>query len=231
MLSLEKKIIFIHIPKTGGNSVQRVLAEYSEDKIIVFNRIDEEKRYRGRGKSGFKNPVPQDGEDRFGVANLQYGLKKHATLAEYKNALADEIYNNMYKFSILRNPWDRAISFYFSPHRGNVIWSREDFVNFVKIKMLPVRSYIHQDVTKIDEQLNGGTLNKDIDFLLKFETLASDFKIVCDEIGVDYKPLPTLNKNPKKHYSYYYDDALKDMIIEKFSDEIEFGGYEFNMDG
>jgi len=34
MISLKYGFIFIHIPKTAGNSIQNVLKLYSEDKIV-----------------------------------------------------------------------------------------------------------------------------------------------------------------------------------------------------
>ena len=96
MLSLQKKFLFIHVPKTGGNSIQNILRNFSEDKIACL-------------------ADHQDGFERFGVINDKYATKKHSTLDQYKKAIEPKIYQELFKFSTIRNPWDRCISFYFSP--------------------------------------------------------------------------------------------------------------------
>ncbi len=98
MISIKKNFIFIHYPKTGGNSIQNILREYSEDKIVKLSNF-------------------QDGIERFEVRNDKYDIVKHSTLSHYKKVIEPDIYKKMFKFSTIRNPWDLMISFYFSPHK------------------------------------------------------------------------------------------------------------------
>ena len=90
-----KSYIFIHIPKTGGNTIQKTLFEknLSLDKIIINEN--------------------QDGIDRFEVRG-KYTKEKHMKLRDYyKNP---ELHNWSI-FTCVRKPLNRLISLYFSPHR------------------------------------------------------------------------------------------------------------------
>ena len=88
MISFKKQFLFVHIPKTAGNSIQSILRDYSEDEIVALRS-------------------EQDGIERFGLRNPNYKIKKHSTLAEYRGALGEERFRSLYKFACVRNPWDR----------------------------------------------------------------------------------------------------------------------------
>ncbi len=104
MISVQKKFLFVHIPKTGGNSIQNYLQHFSEDEITV----NEE----------------QDGIGRFGVRNNVYKTVKHSKLRRYKSALPRDLYASLYKFATIRNSWDRVVSAFFSPAKKRKISPR-----------------------------------------------------------------------------------------------------------
>jgi hypothetical protein len=217
MISSEKKFLFIHVPKTGGNSIQNILKDYSEDKIVTKEKY-------------------QDGVERFGIRNEECNFAKHSSLSHYKKILDKETYYGLFKFATIRNPWDMMISHYFSFHRGVKQWNRKSFTKLVnKVKLLRyyiTERYIFLDVLdKIKKKniLSKKKLDADIDFIMRFENLDDDFKLLCEKIDIPYKPLlkRNISINKRQHYSYYYDEELKEMVRSKFIEEIDFGGYEF----
>lgn len=213
MISIEKKFLFIHVPKTGGNSIQQNLRDFSEDKI--------ESRLRH-----------QDGIENFGVTNDKYGTKKHSPLSHYKEVVDPHMFKSLFKFSTIRNPWDMCISFYFSPHRGKIDWDRDKFKEFIQNKK-SLMHYISTEsyIEKINRKLKLTRLNEykpltnDIDFLIRFENLNEDFRKVCEIIEIPFKELPHRNKSSRYHYTKYYDSELIELVKKKFKKEIKYANY------
>jgi hypothetical protein len=212
MISLPRRFLFVHVPKTGGNSIFQALREYSEERIIT--------------------PGPtQDGIERFGTVNDTHPtLLKHSSLSEYQSALSPDVFQSLYKFAILRNPWERMISWFFSPHRQLPQkdrrsawheargWDREHFVGFLS------RRQATRHYTCLPD---SPTLSHDLDFLMRFEQIDEDFAEVCRRLDISGRPLPKYNRSSREHYSHYYDDELEALVGEMFREEIEFGGYRF----
>jgi hypothetical protein len=199
MISFQKRFLFVHIPKTGGNSIQSLLARYSEDEIV-------------------RRPG-QDGVERFGVVNPKYKLKKHSPLAEYRAALGEEEFSRLYKFASVRNPWDRVVSFYFTPGQGKE-WHRKAFKKAIG-QALSAADYLRLNKSDVDP---FGNVNR----IIRFEQLNDDFPAVCADLGIPAEPLPRYNRSDREHYSKYYDDELRELVAERFAEEIARFGYTFD---
>jgi hypothetical protein len=200
MISFQKRFLFVHIPKTAGNSIQSVLRDYSEDELVAL-----------RGE--------QDGIERFGLCNPNYKIKKHSTLAEYRAALGEMEFGNLYKFTCVRNPWDRMVSYYFTPTQNTVAWDRKKFRKAI-VKVLPIVDYLQLDKGKGDPFAN-------VNYIMRFENLADDFRVVCAALDISPPILPRYNRSNREHYSKYYDDELRELVGARFAAEIERFGYTF----
>lgn len=199
MISLKHRFLYLHIPKTAGNAVQNLLREYSEDKVVCLTPC-------------------QDGIERFEVRNDRFNIQKHSTLGEYRRELGAATLAPLFKFCCVRNPWERAVSFYFSPHRGVTAWDRHAFLQLLD-QMLPVRAFLE---TPDDA---GASPFENVDFVMRYERLDEDFRTVTRRLHLPDQPLPIRNKSIREHFSRYYDAELIEAVGQKFADEIAFFGY------
>jgi len=201
MISFQKRFLFVHIPKTAGNSIQSVLRDYSEDQLVALRK-------------------EQDGIERFGLRNPEYKIKKHSTLSEYREALGDAQFGNLYKFTCVRNPWDRMVSYYFTPTQSQETWNRKKFRGIIS-KAVSVADYLRLSDDEHDPFAN-------VDYIMRFENLTDDFRTVCDVLGISSAMLPHYNRsNRDNHYSTYYDDELRELVRTRFAAEIQRFGYRF----
>jgi hypothetical protein len=201
MISLKHNFLYVHIPKTAGNAVQNILRHYSEDRIVCVTPL-------------------QDGVERFEVRNDQFKIEKHSTLEDYRRELGDAQLARLFKFCCVRNPWERAISFYFSPHRGAVEWDREAFIRLVP-KIMPASGFVTLRNSK------KKTPFENVDCVIRYEHLNDDFKEVCTRLGIPAEELPVRNKSTRRHFSEYYDRELTELVRRHFREDIEHFGYTF----
>jgi Sulfotransferase family len=200
MISFQKRFLFVHIPKTAGNSIQSILRHYSEDEIVALR-------------------AEQDGIERFGLRNPNYKIKKHSTLAEYRAALGEARFRDLYKFTCIRNPWDRMVSYYFGTTSLVEAWDRKEFKELI-LKAVSVTDYLRLDKGESDPFGN-------VDYVMRFENLADNFRTVSAKLGIRATRLPLYNRSNREHYSKYYDAELRELIGKRFAPEIDRFGYAF----
>ena len=152
---------------------------------------------------------------------------------------AKEIYepywDDYFKFSFVRNPWDRMVSmskftyFYGVRIKASKIRFGQYFNKNYPLEIDP-RSKSHLgNFTSIENAIYLNILNADIDFVGRYENLQDDFNIVCDRIGIPREQLAHVQKarKPRKHYTEYYDDRTREIVAEKYAKDIEYFGYKF----
>ena len=85
--------------------------------------------------------------------------------------------------------------------------------------------------TQLDGHEDGDQDDEDpftnVDYIMRFENLAEDFRTVCGKVGISAATLPRYNRSNREHYSKYYDDELRELVRTQFAAEIERFSYTF----
>ena len=167
----------------------------------------------------------------FFMFNFRYGAKQFYVPSDYAK---------YYKWSIVRNPWDRAVSAYRDKIKAGYPRLREfwglSFKDFVR--KLYDKNINSQDARVCDGHIRPLHLLmpvSDMDYICRIENFQADFNQLCDNIGMPRRKLPHRNRsgrrrgkrNKRKHYTQCYDDETREMIAQKYAKDIELFGYEF----
>ncbi len=230
ILSHKHKFIYIKTIKTASSSIEIALSEYLGDEdIITPARSDlQQQRPKNRQAQNYQLDHPAVPKRPFfkrllGRPERPYhpsiGYYEHMPAWRIKAYIGDEIWNEYYKFSFERNPWDRQVSFYNYKNRNKT--APISFEKSLRQKKSFVNNY------------NLYSIEGDIalDFVGKYENLAEDFQKITDIIGLDKEvalPVANVSKtSTTKPYRDYYDEKSRQRVGEWYRREIEFFGYEF----
>lgn len=197
------KFIFIHNYKVAGTSVREALQVYTiPPKENYINWIGQKLKI-----------LPSSGD-----------FIDHVSAPNLKKELAPKYFDNYFKFSFVRNPWDWQVSLY------HYMREQKDHRQHQLVMSQTFEEYIHWRVEndlKLQKQFmyddKGNCL---VDFIGKMETINEDFKKITDRIGIN-AVLPHSNKSKHKHYQELYNAETKALVAKYFYEDIELFGYDF----
>ncbi len=197
-------LIFLHVQKTAGNSVSELLLPYSDDHKTLNKH--------------------QDGKDRFGLRGPAT-KRKHALLADYHETLADDFHR--YRVAIaIRDPFARAVSMYFSPHKWLVPqqgqWVRQSpYWNIDRFETL-----VDTMVSLTDFLMINGTVQIP-DYTIRQDNLTVDLEHLLSDVGIQASVagLPHINKsaaNTALIETAIQDRRAREICDKRFSTDITF---------
>ncbi|MCP5074350.1 MAG: sulfotransferase family protein [Rhodobacteraceae bacterium] len=206
LLSLSHQFLFVHVPKTGGSSIRHALQPFARRKSGTLFR---------RALSNL--PVQEHPG--------QVYLRTHDTAAWARQKLGREVYNNLYSFAVVRDPYARAISYYeylrqnpkHPKHRQALQWSFGDYLRWVERK--PCQRGQTQSSFLCDEK--GQRL---VMWVLQFESLNTEFGIINDLLGMQLQ-LPQKNTTAKLPMETYLQTDNRRLIEEIYAEDFDRFGY------
>lgn len=215
LISHRHAFAFIHVPKTGGSSIAYALWSF-------VDHVDDYWANRCLARIGIRvnhyAPVPMR------------KFRPHTTAADLRRNLPPGVFENLFTFAFVRNPWDLLVSYYHfltdaAGHADHVNHRRRqaarlpDFEAYVRYEIR--RGKISQ--TRLVADRRGRVL---VNFLGRYESLRSDFAHACRRIGID-ATLGRANASARGDYRDYYTGRLAALVRDHFAEDVERFGYEF----
>ena len=155
-------------------------------------------------------------EEYFGNGSVRIQPNKHADIHEIKRKFKNS-YSNYRKFTIIRNPYDKMVSWYFYLKKNlgdhNVIefnewikdpskfWHANDPTSYLK----PQHEWIDDTVV-----------------LIKYENLDEELNQFFNE-EID---LPVTNKSNRDHYLNYYNNKSLNVIYNRYKEDFKKFNYK-----
>lgn len=160
--------------------------------------------------------------------NLQGNYKvNHATIFRY---MEKHDLNNYFKFSFVRNPFDKMVSEYFCHMKVKdlpyiINNPNLSFKEFIIRRFKSHLRFASDQINWIGKKENG-EYKLYVDFIGRYENLKDDFKKVCDKINIKYN-LEHVNLVKRDNYRKYYNDETRQLVEILFEEDIRYFNYEF----
>ena len=146
-------------------------------------------------------------------------------------------FTDYFKFSIVRNPWDRLVSTFFYLKKGgnnamDYYWAKKNvfkfnsFGDFVEewVNHDNCNSWIH--FAPQHKFIFDKNRNLQVDYLARFENLDEDFELVSKKLNLNHN-LPHTNATKRNPYQEYYTERTKDIVGNVYYKDIELLGYDY----
>ncbi len=215
MISYKHNLIFVHIPKTGGTSIEDIIWPSKKDRT-------EKNLWMGYVRPYYNK--------------YQTGGMQHLLATQIRQEVGAKMFDQCFKFTIVRNPWDKVISqFMYIKKRQDVL----DFIGMEKDDCLKTYLSLIQKCTYVQSECqykffldeNGEQL---VDYIGRFENFTEEVKTILKKkkldrtlFGLRERKIPHKMKSQRKPYQDYFDDESAQMVQHIYSKDIELLNYQF----
>jgi len=210
----DRKFIFMWLPKCAGGSILTALHTYYGDRCWWYNNQWDNLVFDHQRTcvTFYHSHLPSLVQTGFLPAEWALGA---------------------FKFTFVRNPWDRLVSLYFWLKSRSYGWLPETFEQFIAAVVegnYPSPGWKNEEgYTQANPMLswlkpNGVWIPN---FIGKFENLNEHWEALCSSLAIPYLPLPVCNTTDHKPYQEYYTPSTRDLVLQHYAKDISAFNYKF----
>ena len=204
--SKRKKTVYVWIPKTAGTS--------------MVNAFKKRKVFTRNGREDLWGRIPEEEREQRKAANWQ-----HISALGIIEELGQKTWDDSFTFTIVRNPYDRLVSFYEYSRAArkdprSVQYGLPELGSFDE--WLDQEQPLGQLHYVADE--NGKVL---VDFVGRYESLKQDVFKICIKMKMLPIRLPRLNTSERRDYKSYFTPESRKRVEEHYGDELACFNYDF----
>tara|TARA_B110000259_G_C14006971_1_gene398224 strand:- start:1077 stop:1799 length:723 start_codon:yes stop_codon:yes gene_type:complete len=214
----ESGIIYVHIPKTGGTSIRKLLVNLKNNDVL---NNDKKKYYYSEELKRRK------------ISSI------HGKARDYLEFIEQDLWSKSLKFASVRNPWDLMVSSYhWWLQNGNKFdrlknmyldISKMNFEEYLKSSY--GANMINECVGNIEDWFLDKDKNLILDGLVRLEHFENDFLKLIQKSNkkiYNFSDLPKENVTKRKEYQFYYNNHTSLLIEERFKFLIDYCGYKYD---
>lgn len=228
----DQKLIFVHIPKNAGKSVESAFLGRDGPELGKRTTLNSAFKLLLRWTS---SSIPS--RDLLGSLDYTFAAQ-HLTLREMMNYgfVSDETFAGFRSFAVIRNPFDRAVSSVFH-HFATEIKSGarriDDPTSFAKAlrDWMDERPRDHNQIAHKRSQsdflrLDGPSIM--IDELIRYESLREDLTAFCHSNGLPPVEIGWSGRNNRsRDYRDYFSTDARRILTRQYQEDLDVLGYDF----
>ncbi len=217
LVSHRKQFIFIKTAKTAGTSVEVYFEKHCFPAGQWRYSHARPEYASATGIVGLRGPRP---------ANAKYW--NHMTSEEVRQAVGEAVWCQYFKFTVVRNPFDRLASAFFhwetknNPSQGTL--DNQTTVQRFRYWLKSQPHHFNPSACLIDGQFA-------VDYVIRFESLLAGIESVCQQIEVPFQPseirrLKSEHRNRSLSLADLYDRETIELVRRQYEFDLKHLGYQ-----
>jgi len=219
LVSHSHRIVFVHVQKTGGITVSKVLRQsipdispFKQKHAFAVQAMEELDNWDEYFKFAFvRNPWDR-------LVSWYSMIKNADTMFQLNHTPTDKLENRRLRLVRKNKLWRYVLN------------NGSTFEEFIKNCIGELESMGRISYSLTSNQLDylvDCNNNLLVDFIGRFENFQDDLLEVSNRIGIELKSIPHSNRSPHRHYSSFYTPETEMIVRVRFQKDIEYFGYEF----